>query len=524
MKNFKKIMAVMIAAALVFAMGITVFAEQATDPAGRVGGTPLTTKSITLTNPSAGHQYTLYQVFTGTYSSINGEDTLGDIAWGNGITDAGKTALGTASTVADAIVDTAEGAQNFAISVDSYLTNGSAQTAGTEAPIEALTWSGLSEGYYIIKDTTANLPAGEAADAVVVQVLDNVSIEAKTGTTTFDKQVRDRNDSTQAPEVYDAWGNTSDYDIDDSVPYQVTITLPANFTSYTNYTMTVKDKMDAGLSFNNDVAVYVGDSTEALTSGYEVVTTGLDNNETFEVRFADVKKIEGVGNNVTFTVTYSAKLTGDKVVYGNPGNKNEAWLTYSNNPSTNSTGDSVHKTTVTFTYKFEVDKTDGTNPLPGAEFALEKQIKNTDGTTSWKTLSLIQNDAGTVFTFDGLDDGFYRISETKTPSGYNSIDPIYFVVTAEHSDTLTSLVVKQAGEDGKELDTTDVTANFNVTLTKIDSGKDAGLIDTEVVNRQGSTLPSTGGIGTTIFYIIGGCVILAAVIFLVVRSKKSSAK
>lgn len=522
MKNMKKVLALLVAVLMIAAS----FAALADDPAGRTGGQPLTDRTITLTNPSAGHTYTLYQIFTGTFKVIAGNDTLGDIAYGDGIklTD-GKYDGKTAAELANSIADSDAGARAFANSIDADLQNGTEKTAATANP-ESLVWNNLSEGYYIIKDTSTNLADSDEHDLVVVQVLDNVVITAKAGTVEFDKKVKDRNDSTQKPSVYDAWGNTSDYDVGDDVPYQVTIKLPANFSSYEKYTATVHDKMDAGLNLNDSsIEVYVGDSTEKLTSGYTLKKTELPDGETFEIVFADVKALEGVGDNVTITVYYTAKLTGANVVYGNPGNKNEAWLTYSNNPTTGQEGGTTpHKTTVTFTYKLEVDKTDGTNPLPGAEFAFQKLIMKEDGTTEWKTLQLVKNAAGTVFTFDGLDDGFYKISETVTPAGYNSIDDIYFAVVAGHTVTLDSLTVTQRGADLQELDTSAVTANFNVTLTKVEDGKDAGLIDTTVVNNQGSTLPSTGGIGTTIFYVGGSILVLAAVILLVTKRRMSAEK
>lgn len=524
----KKILALVLTLMLVLA-GVAAFA----DPINRNDvttnddtiATPLTTKSITLTTPTAGHTYTLYQVFVGTYKQIDGNDTLGDIRWGANVLSTYTTGQ-EAKDVADAITDTAAGAREFANMIDPYLTGGTSKATDTDKDQTTgnLIWDNLTEGYYIIKDTTTNLPEGHTADLVVVQVLDDVSIAAKSGTVEFDKKVKDRNDSTQKPTVYDAWGNTSDYDVGDDVPYQVTITLPANFSSYAVYSATVHDKMDAGLTLNdNSIQVFVGNSDTALTSGYTLKKTELPEGETFEIVFADVKALEGVDDNVTITVYYTAKLTGANVVYGNPGNKNEAWLTYSNNPTTGQEGGTTpHKYTVTFTYKFEVDKTDGTNPLPGAEFALEKQIMKEDGTTEWLTITLIANDAGTVFTYSGLDDGNYRITETKTPAGYNSIDPIYFTIEATHGETLTALSATQKDGSYQDIDPNDVTARFNATLTKVDDGKDAGLIDTEVVNNQGSTLPSTGGVGTTIFYIAGSILVVAAVIFLVTKRRMNA--
>ena len=277
----------------------------------RPNGAPATGKSITLTNPSAGHTYELYQIFTGTFANIDGDDTLGNVAYGNGITlTDGKYDGKTAAELAATITQSEAGARAFANTVDSALQNGDSKTAASGSPA-SLVWSGLSEGYYIIKDVTtaANMPEGHTADLVVVQVLDNVTIAAKSGTVIFDKKVKDHNNSTQAPTVYDEWGKVSDYDLNDDVPYQVTITLPANFSSYETYSMTVKDVMDPGLSFNNDVAVYVGSSETALSATgtetvdvegtpteqgvtyYEVKTTGIGSGETFNIVFPNVKKI-----------------------------------------------------------------------------------------------------------------------------------------------------------------------------------------------------------------------------------------
>jgi len=493
--------------------------------------------------------YELYQIFRGTFASIartdangdpvtdaNGQpvydDTLGNLAYGNGLklTDEkydGKTAEELAAT----ITNTAEGARKFANDINADLQNG-VSSGEIPAPEEGqsvapYTWNNLSEGYYIIKDVTtaANMPEGETADLVVVQVLDNVEITAKSGTVEFDKNVADRNDSTQAPTVYDKWGKVSDYDVGDDVPYQVTIKLPANFSSYKTYQMTMHDDMDSGLVFNDDVKVWFGDQ---VVPKEKYTVTKNSNGHTFEIVFAEVVGMLGAADNAEYTITYSAKLNGSNIVYGNPGNKNEAWLTYSNNPTTGGEGGTTpHKTTVTFTYKFEVDKVDkDKKPLAGAEFKLEKYIKAEEGgTDSWKTLALQSGGEGTVFTFAGLDDGYYRITETKTPAGYNSINPIYFRVTAtEDAETLSlpanSVIVKQTDENWQDI-TTNVTAEFNVTLTKVDDGKDAGLIDTEVVNQSGTVLPSTGGIGTTIFYVVGGVLVLAAIILLVTKKRMS---
>ena len=497
----------------------------------RPDGNPATGKYIELTNPTSGHTYTLYQVFTGTFAVIDGEDTLGNLAWGSDVKST-YTAANTADAVAATITNTAAGARAFANTIDAQLEGGTTKTAPGDAEQNgALKWTNLSEGYYIIKDTTssADMPEGHTADLVVVQVLDNVSIAAKSGTVTFDKKVADHNDSTQAPTVYDEYGQVSDYDVGDHVPYEITITLPANFADYATYSMTVKDNMDSGLVFDNDVEVYVGDSTTALASTYySVVTENID--ESFNIVFSDVKSIPGAAANVTFTVKYHATLNGSNIKYGKPGNENEAWLTYSNNPTTGQEGGTTpHKTTLTFVYKFEVDKVDPDGyPLDGATFALYKYEMTSATEGSWVQKTLVEAQSGTEFTIDGIDAGWYKLVETASPAGYNSIDPIYFVVehtyNADGTD-ITGLTATKTSDQGTKLTGND--AQLSATLEHVEATAEheeiaAGLVSTNVVNEQGTQLPSTGGIGTTLFYVGGGILVLAAVILLVTKKRMSA--
>lgn len=147
--------------------------------------------------------------------------------------------------------------------------------------------------------------------------------------------------------------------------------------------------------------------------------------------------------------------------------------------------------------------------MPGAEFTLAKKLK--DGST--QNITVVKSNNGTTFTFKGLDDGEYILTETTTPSGYNTIDPITFTVKADHTITW----------DGKNR--TGVLTSLNGTEA---SGKitftangDKSELATDVVNKQGSLLPSTGGIGTTIFYVIGGILMVGAGVILVSRRRRS---
>ena len=171
-----------------------------------------------------------------------------------------------------------------------------------------------------------------------------------------------------------------------------------------------------------------------------------------------------------------------------------------------------------FTYKVVVNKyadklpTDGGKKLSGAEFTLTKKLPN-NGT---QDIAVVKSEDGTSFTFKGLDDGQYVLTETKTPDKYNTIAPIEFTVTAGHAvewngttrtDVLTSL-------------TGDVTSG-EITFTPSD---DYAQLSTDVVNKSGSLLPETGGIGTTIFYIVGVVLVLGAGVLLVTKKRMNADK
>lgn len=152
-------------------------------------------------------------------------------------------------------------------------------------------------------------------------------------------------------------------------------------------------------------------------------------------------------------------------------------------------------------------KTMGSISLTGAEFTLEKYNKATD---KWETITVVKNDDGTTFTFSGLDDGNYRLTETTTPDGYNTIAPIEFTITAEHdvlsdSPTLTSL--------SGDVTTGEITFAANAT---------DGSLSADVINNAGATLPETGGMGTTIFCVLGGVLMLGAVVLLVTKKRMNA--
>lgn len=503
MKNTKKIVGILLAIVMVLSLSI-----------------PATAASITIqgttTTPTAGHTYTVYQVFTGTkVTTDDGYDMLTNVKYGTNYTP-GTTKVGDSVSTAD--LEAIEDAQAFAADIyNNRLLEGTAVATLNEAN----SWKaeGLADGYYMIIDATkvSDLPSGDSLSAYIVQILDDVTIAPKSTTTTVDKTVGDINDTTDDEII---WSDSADHDIGDIVPFEITATLEPNISLYKAYELTFHDTMSEGLTYNNDVKVFLG---EKEITEYFNITAAPDayGNTLLTISCDDVKQAGAEGSS-QITVKYTATLNEDAIV-GPTGNTNEVYAEFSNDPNSNGTGITEEDTVIVFTYKTIVNKTDADGkPLAGAEFTLYKFYKtlpegaadyevetSEDGISTlgyWLPLSAVVAAEGTEFSFNGLDDGDYKLVETKTPEGYNTIDPIEFTITAEHTieglESLTGI-----GENGFEL-TADLAA---------------GSLETDVVNNRGTELPETGGIGTTLFTFFGAILVLGAGVLLITKKRMSVA-
>ena len=504
MKHIKKLASLLLALVMVFALATTAFAEE-------------TAYSITINNSAKDHTYEAYQIFTGDLSGT----TLSNIVWGSGVSEAGQTALGDAAAKAETLKTEAD-AKAFAKAVAPYLTTaaGSANTV-TDGKYVI---SGLAAGYYLVKDQDGSLTGdADAYTEYIIKVVSDTTATPKSSVPTVEKKVKDTNDSTG---VTSDWQDSADYDIGDSIPFQLKATLANNVSSYTTYKVVFHDTLSKGLTYNNDAKVYIG-GTE--TNGFTVTATvNADGTTTLTVSCDDVKAL-GAGNSSVITVEYTVKLN-ENAVLGSAGNPNEVYLEYSNNPNksengNNETGETPKDVVIVFTYKTIINKVDSENaPLTGAAFKLEKLIKGKDGAAdTWTTVKEFTVDETTTsFTFSGLDDGQYKLTETKTPAGYNTIDPIYFVIEATHdvtadAPTLKTLNAYLTDANGNKQTEMKDGESVNIDLGTVDLT--AGSITTTVVNKSGAQLPETGGIGTTIFYVLGGVLVLAAVVLLVTKKR-----
>lgn len=509
MKHIKKLASLLLVLVMVFALATTAFAEE-------------TAYSITINNSAKDHTYEAYQIFTGDLSGT----TLSNIVWGSGVSEAGQTALGDAAAKAETLKTEAD-AKAFAKAVAPYLTTaaGSANTV-TDGKYVI---SGLAAGYYLVKDQDGSLTGdADAYTEYIIKVVSDTTATPKSSVPTVEKKVKDTNDSTG---VTSDWQDSADYDIGDSIPFQLKATLANNVSSYTTYKVVFHDTLSKGLTYNNDAKVYIG-GTE--TNGFTVTATvNADGTTTLTVSCDDVKAL-GAGNSSVITVEYTVKLN-ENAILGSAGNPNEVYLEYSNNPNksengNNETGETPKDVVIVFTYKTIINKVDSENaPLTGAAFKLEKLIKGKDGAAgTWTTVKEFTVDETTTsFTFSGLDDGQYKLTETKTPAGYNTIDPIYFVIEATHdvtadAPTLKTLNAYLTDANGNKQTEMKDGESVNIDLGTVDLT--AGSITTTVVNKSGAQLPETGGIGTTIFYVLGGVLVLAAVVLLVTKKRMSGAE
>lgn len=487
MKRVKRVLALLAAFALVLAMAVPAWADGANQG--------------TISVPAgSSHTYKIYQIFTGDYS--NGK--LSNVKWGQnsknreGASVGGKVSEDVLNQLA-AVVNDSDAKKLEVIEKYADLDNKEFATVTHSNSAK------VAPGYYLFKDTTTTAEN----EVYITEVVGDVTIKAKNSNVPgFEKKLKDKNDTTD--NNFSDWQDVADHDIGDVIPFKLEGTVPADYTEYTSYYFAFHDEEEAGLTFDPDsVKVYVGDAE--ITTGFEVKTTTTDGCS-FEVVFSDLKTIDAVQAGSKIRVEYTSTLNPNAVIGGN-GNLNKAKLEYSNNPRvTDSRGMTVWDNVVVFTYQVVVNKyansVEENNKLPGADFTLTKKL---NGDTT-KVIAVVKSPDGKQFTFKGLDDGEYTLTETVTPDGYNTIDPITFTVTATH---------------GTEWDGKGVRGNLITALTgnaapgeiTFTPDKGTGALTTNVINKSGTVLPSTGGMGTTVFYVVGGGLMAVAVVLLVTKKR-----
>ena len=518
----KKVFAAAAAIATVFGLAATTVATAnaadgatltvSTADAKFVGKTVNAYKMFSATVGGEGANKAVSYTLTDTWKPFFMDSTASGL---NGATDANvndKANEYVSELAGDNLVAFATKASNWAQTQAKNITADKTATvsAGATNGNYTATFTGLDYGYYVVAVPGATLANTSGQYATLVSVdSTNVNANIKGSLPTVDKKVQ----------VNGNGADTADAKIGDTLTFTLTSTIP-DMSAYDTYTFNFKDTLSKGLTFGQVKSVKVENVTLTENTDYTVTTPTASNNNTLTVAMKDFKTKQQANAGKKITVTYTATLNENAVV-GGAGNVNSAKIQYSNNPSTNGTGESEPSKVRVFTYGFTVDKytgdqyTDAATRLAGAEFTLAHK----DGSA----ISFVQVSAGsatanavyrvakagetgttTITTpangkvvFEGLENGEYTLTETKAPAGYNKL--------------ASAIGVKVDGQNNG----TDTT-NATVTITyNNDNGNDYnqtasnGVIP--VQNKSGAILPGTGGMGTIAFTVIGVLVIALGV-------------
>lgn len=479
MKRVKRVLALLAAFALVLAMAVPAWAD------GNTG-------SITVQGAVNGESYSIYKIFdvTGydmttkphkiTYKVTDGWAPFFE----EGKPGAKYVKLDSKKQISATTLDSST-APEFAAAAIEWAKDSTHNIKATDtkkADESGVTFTGVTNGYYLVDTSLGALCS-----------LDNVTgnaakISEKNKVPSVEKKVKSG----------DSYESSNSAKIGDTVEYKTTITINGSVEK-----VVLHDKMDAGLTFNEtSVKVKVG-GADVPEANYTLQKPGTESSDpcTFEIEFKD-SYIAGLKTGTQIEVTYSATLNKSAVI-GTTGNKNDTWLKYGNSGS-------VTSETTTYSYSFDLVKTDSDGTLlAGAKFKLyadqdcTNEIKlvadGTNGyrvaTTGEKEVQYIETKANSALTIKGLKGTTtYYLKEIEAPKGYNELENAFAFTIASAN----------------------ISSNLNETSNKWVEETSTGI---HIINNAGTTLPSTGGMGTTVFYVVGGGLMAVAVVLLVTKKR-----
>lgn len=511
-------------AALAAATIMTVSAVAATSTFS-VFATAENTNRIVITDEVADKTYVAYQIFDQT-SATNTIDWARDFdsahfieALKSDMTLGSKFASATTAPEVASVISkkdnwTEEETAAFAKVAAKFVSKGTESTyANGQYTLDV-----PNAGYYLIIDTTANTGKDNANSAYILNVSGKIDVKPKVGQPTLTKEIKHNEENT--------WGVVGDNQIGDDVEFRITTTIPSEVQYYDKYTYTIHDQLSEGFDLpdNAECFFYDKNGTKLTSVTFTPVINKNQTDNSFVIQF-NIKDLLARNPEIAKIETYySAKLNGNAKVVANKdtdsknNNPNTAYLTYSNNPQDESgkeNGKTPESKVYDWTFTLVGSKVNEDNdPLAGAKFRLKKGISviklykindNNYRIATAEEIAAGTNITDTIITVRdgkfnilGIDDATdYTLEETEAPSEYNKADAISFKLSNGYVS------------DGSE-------------LTKLEIKNGETTTDgngVTVVNRKGSELPSTGGIGTQIFYGVGGAIVVGAGVLLITKKR-----
>ena len=439
----------------------------------------------------------------------------------------------------------------------------------------------VQQGYYLIVQSVAS--DKNAYSMILVSTADSteggLTVSLKRKVPTLEKKVKDINDSNVDDAATNGdWQDSADYDLDDTVPFQLTGTMPQNIAAYSTYKYVFHDSLSKGLTLDaGSIKVYVknGDTETELAkaakdvSGYTVTAsndsapavnvndanlteekkTEFQGATNFSVSFADLKTAQTVDNGTItldkdskIIVRYTAKVNGNAVI-GSKGNPNEANLEFSNNPNysgdTQPTGTTPNDRVIVFTYEVDINKIDDSaakKPLSGAKFKLEKKVPDlyTEGTQKGQQKTDASGNKLYKWEQIGKEIVATKVKDGSAVKSYTA--PFLRVDDGTYRLTETMAPTGYTPMEPKEftISAEHEASSDNPQLTKFElkglttddisqTANPTGTASVDIKNTKGTGLPSTGGMGTVLLYVAGIAVFVLAGATLVMALRRRNA-
>ena len=499
MKHARKLASLLLALVMVFALATTAFAQDVTVTGG--------TGSITISNAAKGETYTIYKLFDATVSADNTS-----IAYTGTIPDSLKDYFSADANGYISATEAAKYGEKMSDGLRTALKTWAETATSTSHAVSdgsALNFKELAYGYYVVTTTQGD------------QV---ISVDS----TKPDVTIVDKNSST--PKDLSKTASSKDVSIGDTVTYTVSFKTSNYYGAGTEakeiVSYTIEDTLPEFLSNVTVTSIIVDNDGKSETiDDQKDVTVQFNTDKKIVIDWYDEDNSKFLYNNgATVTITSTAKVT-DKAAIDGDGNTNKVTVKWTTKGNVQPDPDEIHTEETIYTYAIALKKVNNKGvALPGAVFEFPFYVQSTadtDGayiyagdTAKDGLTKQITTPADGVIVVKGVKSGRYEITEFKAPDGYNKLTTPVTVEAVKTGKTTTQTTV-YLDENGKKVD-----ESAKVTEVKVDIGTIAATA-VVVVNKAGTELPSTGGMGTTVFYVLGAVLVLGAVVLLVTKKRMS---